>query len=100
MYDRKLLLSGKRSIQRLLLTCLAMGYSLTVFVRELPGWFIFSGVFLPVTLLLLLLIAYFRMKLKEVNKELSLANNPTEAILEYYAKCEKLKTSKRKPRSS
>lgn len=42
-----------------------MGYSLTVFVRELPGWFLFTGVFLPVTLLLLLLIAYLRMKLKE-----------------------------------
>ncbi|KAB0379358.1 hypothetical protein FD755_007142 [Muntiacus reevesi] len=33
--------------------------------RELPGWFLFSGIFLPVTLLLLLLIAYFRIKLME-----------------------------------
>ncbi|KAM9679228.1 small leucine-rich protein 1 [Dama dama] len=39
--------------------------------RELPGWFLFSGIFLPVTLLLLLLIAYFRIKLMEVNEELS-----------------------------
>nr|KAF6508157.1 small leucine rich protein 1 [Rousettus aegyptiacus] len=44
---------------------------LSAFMRELPGWFLFSGVFLPVTLLLLLLIAYFRIKLMEVNEELS-----------------------------
>uniref|UniRef100_A0A2K5EXA3 Small leucine rich protein 1 n=1 Tax=Aotus nancymaae TaxID=37293 RepID=A0A2K5EXA3_AOTNA len=43
----------------------------SAFLRELPGWFLFSGVFLPVTLLLLLLIAYFRIKLIEVNEELS-----------------------------
>lgn len=35
------------------------------FLRELPGWFLLAGVFLPVTLLLLLLIAYFRIKLME-----------------------------------
>ncbi|XP_008005260.2 small leucine-rich protein 1 [Chlorocebus sabaeus] len=50
---------------------LAMGSILSAFMRELPGWFLFSGVFLPVTLLLLLLIAYFRIKLIEVNEELS-----------------------------
>lgn len=44
---------------------LAMGSILSAFMRELPGWFLFSGVFLPVTLLLLLLIAYFRIKLIE-----------------------------------
>ncbi|KAF3831921.1 hypothetical protein GH733_000733, partial [Mirounga leonina] len=38
---------------------------------DLPGWFLLAGVFLPVTLLLLLLIAYFRIKLMEVNEELS-----------------------------
>ncbi|XP_029799260.1 small leucine-rich protein 1 [Suricata suricatta] len=38
---------------------------LSSFLRELPGWFLFAGVFLPVTLLLLLLIAYFRIKLME-----------------------------------
>uniref|UniRef100_A0A2I3I073 Small leucine rich protein 1 n=1 Tax=Nomascus leucogenys TaxID=61853 RepID=A0A2I3I073_NOMLE len=50
---------------------LAMSSVLSAFMRELPGWFLFSGVFLPVTLLLLLLIAYFRIKLIEVNEELS-----------------------------
>ncbi|KAJ1058618.1 hypothetical protein AB1E18_007321 [Capra hircus] len=44
---------------------------LSELLRELPGWFLFSGIFLPVTLLLLLLIAYFRIKLMEVNEELS-----------------------------
>lgn len=42
---------------------------LSAFMRELPGWFLFSGVFLPVTLLLLLLIAYFRIKLMEGKHE-------------------------------
>uniref|UniRef100_A0A2K6SXD8 Small leucine rich protein 1 n=2 Tax=Saimiri boliviensis boliviensis TaxID=39432 RepID=A0A2K6SXD8_SAIBB len=50
---------------------LTMSSVLSAFLRELPGWFLFSGVFLPVTLLLLLLIAYFRIKLIEVNEELS-----------------------------
>ncbi|XP_049510618.1 LOW QUALITY PROTEIN: small leucine-rich protein 1 [Panthera uncia] len=51
--------------------CLAMSPVLSAFLRELPGWLLFAGVFLPVTLLLLLLIAYFRTKLMEVNEELS-----------------------------
>lgn len=38
---------------------------LSAFLREVPGWFLFAGVFLPMTLLLLLLIAYFRTKLME-----------------------------------
>lgn len=38
---------------------------MSAFMRELPGWFLLAGVFLPVTLLLLLLIAYFRIKLME-----------------------------------
>ena len=44
---------------------LAMSPVLSELPRELPGWFLFSGIFLPVTLLLLLLIAYFRIKLME-----------------------------------
>ncbi|XP_062043700.1 small leucine-rich protein 1 [Lepus europaeus] len=50
-----------------------MSSVLSAFVRELPGWFLLSGVFLPVALLLVLLIAYFRIKLIEVNEELSQA---------------------------
>ncbi|XP_008261723.1 small leucine-rich protein 1 [Oryctolagus cuniculus] len=50
-----------------------MSSVLSAFVRELPGWFLLSGVFLPVALLLFLLIAYFRIKLIEVNEELSQA---------------------------
>lgn len=42
-----------------------MGYTLAVFLSKVPGWFLFIGIFLPVTLLLLLLIAYLRIKLKE-----------------------------------
>lgn len=44
---------------------MSVGYVLSVFVRELPGYVLFAGIFMPVTLLLLLLIAYFRIKLKE-----------------------------------
>uniref|UniRef100_A0A8C8SQT1 Small leucine rich protein 1 n=1 Tax=Pelusios castaneus TaxID=367368 RepID=A0A8C8SQT1_9SAUR len=43
----------------------AMGYTLSAFVKELPAWIVFTGIFLPVVLLLLLLIAYFRIKLIE-----------------------------------
>uniref|UniRef100_A0A670YZ01 Small leucine rich protein 1 n=1 Tax=Pseudonaja textilis TaxID=8673 RepID=A0A670YZ01_PSETE len=67
-----------------------------LFLSKVPGWFLFTGIFLPVTLLLLLLIVYLRIKLKEVNKQLSLANNPTDVVLQYYAKCNKLRNSKRK----
>ncbi|XP_029414016.1 small leucine-rich protein 1 isoform X2 [Nannospalax galili] len=42
------------------------------FLQELPGLFLFFGIFLPVALLLFLLIAYFRIKMmEEANKELS-----------------------------
>ncbi|XP_033368694.1 small leucine-rich protein 1 isoform X1 [Parus major] len=44
---------------------MTVGYVLSVFVRELPGYVLFAGIFMPVTLLLLLLIAYFRIKLRE-----------------------------------
>lgn len=44
---------------------MSMGYVLSVFVRELPGYVLFAWIFMPVTLLLLLLIAYFRIKLRE-----------------------------------
>lgn len=36
---------------------------LAIFLQELPGPVLVLGIFLPVTLLLLLLIAYFRIKL-------------------------------------
>uniref|UniRef100_A0A8C4P851 Uncharacterized protein n=1 Tax=Dromaius novaehollandiae TaxID=8790 RepID=A0A8C4P851_DRONO len=48
---------------------LSMGYLLSVFVKELPGCILFAGIFAPVTLLLLLLIAYFRIKLLEGRNE-------------------------------
>lgn len=44
---------------------MSVGYVLSVFVRELPGYVLFAGIFMPVTLLLLLLIAYLRIKLQE-----------------------------------
>ncbi|KAM9234704.1 LOW QUALITY PROTEIN: small leucine-rich protein 1 [Dugong dugon] len=50
---------------------LAMSPILSTFMSAFPGWLLFSGVFLPVTLLLLLLIAYFRIKLIAVDEELS-----------------------------
>ncbi|XP_065536957.1 small leucine-rich protein 1 isoform X4 [Lathamus discolor] len=39
-------------------------YLLSVFVKELPGYILLAGVFMPVALLLLL-IAFFRLKLTE-----------------------------------
>uniref|UniRef100_A0A8C0EEC5 Small leucine-rich protein 1 n=1 Tax=Bubo bubo TaxID=30461 RepID=A0A8C0EEC5_BUBBB len=44
---------------------MSISYILSVFVKELPGYVLFAGIFMPVTLLLLLLIAYFRIKLLE-----------------------------------
>ncbi|XP_056674741.1 small leucine-rich protein 1 [Monodelphis domestica] len=46
------------------------------FVSELPGWFLFFRIFLPVAVLLLLLIAYFRIKLIEFNAEMAQASDP------------------------
>lgn len=42
-----------------------MSSVLSIVLRELPGPFLVLGIFLPVTLLLFLLIAYFRIKLME-----------------------------------
>uniref|UniRef100_A0A8C8BFK2 Small leucine rich protein 1 n=1 Tax=Otus sunia TaxID=257818 RepID=A0A8C8BFK2_9STRI len=44
---------------------MSVSYILSEFVKELPGFVLFAGIFMPVTLLLLLLIAYFRIKLLE-----------------------------------
>ncbi|XP_033001307.1 small leucine-rich protein 1 [Lacerta agilis] len=80
---------------------LAVVYTLTAFVRELPGWLLFIGIFLPVTLLLLLLLSYLRVKLREVDQELYLIHNPTDAAtIETYVKYYKQGSGKRKPRSS
>ncbi|MEJ1286806.1 small leucine-rich protein 1 [Cricetulus griseus] len=49
----------------------AMSSVLSIFLQELPGPFLVLGIFLPVTLLLFLLIAYFRIKLMAVDEELS-----------------------------
>ncbi|XP_005360961.1 small leucine-rich protein 1 [Microtus ochrogaster] len=48
-----------------------MSSELSIVLQELPGPFLVLGIFLPVTLLLFLLIAYFRIKLMEVDEELS-----------------------------
>uniref|UniRef100_A0A663E2Y5 Small leucine rich protein 1 n=1 Tax=Aquila chrysaetos chrysaetos TaxID=223781 RepID=A0A663E2Y5_AQUCH len=50
---------------RLLQRKMSMSYLFSVFVKELPGYVLFAGIFMPVTLLLLLLIAYFRIKILE-----------------------------------
>lgn len=50
---------------RLLQRKMSMSYLFSVFVEELPGYVLFAGIFMPVTLLLLLLIAYFRIKILE-----------------------------------
>ncbi|XP_055455291.1 small leucine-rich protein 1 [Psammomys obesus] len=46
-----------------------MSSVLSIFLQELPGPFLILGIFLPVSLLLFLLIAYFRIKLMEVDEE-------------------------------
>ncbi|KAJ8270750.1 hypothetical protein GJAV_G00118800 [Gymnothorax javanicus] len=48
------------------------------FLSELPYWTIFSGIFLPVSLLLILMISYLRWKLAEVDSQLSQAHHPRD----------------------
>ncbi|XP_076189729.1 small leucine-rich protein 1 [Aptenodytes patagonicus] len=68
---------------------MSMSYLLSVFVKELPGCILFAGIFMPVTLLLLLLIAYFRIKLLEVNEELAMAEDPRKVLLNYHGQWQK-----------
>uniref|UniRef100_A0A8B9MFB3 Uncharacterized protein n=1 Tax=Accipiter nisus TaxID=211598 RepID=A0A8B9MFB3_9AVES len=56
---------------RLLQRKMSMSYLFSVFVQELPGYVLFAGIFMPVTLLLLLLIAYFRIKILEGRQNFS-----------------------------
>ncbi|XP_074000696.1 small leucine-rich protein 1 [Numenius arquata] len=62
---------------------MSASYIFSEFMRELPGYVLFGGIFMPVTLLLLLLIAYFRIQLLEVNEELAAARDPTKAFPTY-----------------
>ncbi|XP_009459104.1 PREDICTED: small leucine-rich protein 1 [Nipponia nippon] len=71
-------------------------YILSVFVKELPGYILFAGIFLPVTLLLLLLIAYFRIKLLEVDGELAMAQDPQKVLLNYHGQWQKPRRSGQK----
>ncbi|XP_059837545.1 small leucine-rich protein 1-like [Hypanus sabinus] len=52
--------------------------------QALPLWFLIFGIFIPVTLLLLLLLAYFRLELKKVNNEIAMNENPKNFIKERY----------------
>ncbi|KAM9316672.1 small leucine-rich protein 1 [Gastrophryne carolinensis] len=72
-----------------------MGHIISLFVRELPALYIFAGIFLPVTLLLLGLIAYLRIKLEEVNEELAQTRDPREALQDYYLQYRRLKATER-----
>ncbi|CAM9896395.1 unnamed protein product [Bubo scandiacus] len=77
---------------------MSISYILSVFVKELPVYVLFAGIFMPVTLLLLLLIAYFRIKLLEVNEELAMAEDPRKVLLNYYGQRQKPRRSGQKER--
>ncbi|XP_050828440.1 small leucine-rich protein 1 [Serinus canaria] len=62
---------------------MSVGYVLSVFVRELPASVLFAGIFMPVTLLLLLLIVYFRIKLREVEEEIVMAQDSRNAFMNH-----------------
>ncbi|XP_014798100.1 PREDICTED: small leucine-rich protein 1 [Calidris pugnax] len=62
---------------------MSASYIFSEFMRELPGYVLFGGIFMPVTLLLLLLIAHFRIQLSEVNEELAAARDPAKAFPNY-----------------
>ncbi|XP_062344961.1 small leucine-rich protein 1 [Cinclus cinclus] len=75
---------------------MSVGYILSVFVRELPGYVLFAGIFMPVTLLLLLLIAYFRIKLREVEEEMAMAQDSWNAFLNHRGQWKKPRRSGQK----
>lgn len=71
-------------------------YIISVFARELPGYFIFGWIFMPVTLLLLLLIAYFRIQLSKVDQELAMLYDPRNTLPKYDVDQQKLWRSRKK----
>lgn len=70
-----------------------MGHIISVFARELPITYIFGGIFLPVTLLLLSLISYLRTKLEEVDEELAHIRAPRDSLQDYYLRYRRLTSS-------
>ncbi|XP_057877075.1 small leucine-rich protein 1 [Melospiza melodia melodia] len=75
---------------------MSVGYILSVFVRELPGPVLFAGIFMPVTLLLLLLIVYFRIKLREVEEEIAMAQDSRNAFTNHRGQWKKPRRSREK----
>ncbi|XP_038655751.1 small leucine-rich protein 1-like [Scyliorhinus canicula] len=66
-----------------------MEYRLSTFAavfEALPLWLLIFGIFTPVVLLLLLIIAYLRLELMEVNKELGMNHDPKDIIKEHFNK--------------
>ncbi|KAM8945535.1 small leucine-rich protein 1 [Pelodytes ibericus] len=72
-----------------------MGDIISVFVRELPALYIFGGIFLPVTLLLLAIMSYLMIQLNEVNRQLAQARDPKEALQDYYYQYSTITASQR-----
>ncbi|XP_051880016.1 small leucine-rich protein 1-like isoform X2 [Pristis pectinata] len=52
--------------------------------QALPLWFLIFGIFTPVALLLLLIIAYFRLELMQVNNEIAMNEDPMDFNKERY----------------
>ncbi|XP_072783001.1 small leucine-rich protein 1 [Taeniopygia guttata] len=75
---------------------MSIGYVLSVFVRELPGYVLFAWIFMPVALLLLLLIVYFRIKLREVDEEMAMAQDSRNAFLNHRGQWKKPRRSGQK----
>ncbi|XP_056301411.1 small leucine-rich protein 1-like [Danio aesculapii] len=64
-----------------------------VFLDELPGWFLWPGIFLPVTALLLLLIAFFSCELTHTEQQLAVCADPRQTA---YLHCFRQQTEKRR----
>ncbi|XP_069707075.1 small leucine-rich protein 1 [Phaenicophaeus curvirostris] len=75
---------------------MSTNYLLSMFWKEMPTFFFFFGIFMPVTVFLLLLIAYCWIKLVEVNKELATEQDPREALLNYHNQWQKPRRSGQK----
>lgn len=56
-------------------------YSPTVFLNEVPGWYMWTGIFLPVTALLLLFIAYLSWRIRKSKRSTDQLNRDASAAV-------------------
>lgn len=59
-------------------------WSIMEIFQALPPWFLIFGIFIPVSLLLLLIIAFFSLELMKVNNEIAMNEDLNYFIKEHF----------------